>query len=203
MGLTTPRAQGSNPSATARLTVGSASHPPLSQSLHTLQVPSQVQDANSDWRRTQGARPQGAFGACAESNTLARRAPRMPGTQPQCLGRSLARGRGALVAPPVAGMKAWGIAAASSSLQRHGMPAEPAPAPAPRGGAAPAHSMCSGLGPDPRDSACGPRSRTPRREPGRAAVHAPPAPRGRYCRSPPPLPFPQPWDAGVAVTSGL
>lgn len=86
-------------------------------------------------------------------------------------------------APLPSGMKGWGLAAASSSFQRHGMPAEPGPAPAPRGEVAPAHPVLSGLGLDPRDS---PRCRlrpccpTARKEVGRAAVRAPPAPHGRY-----------------------
>ncbi|XP_068414704.1 magnesium transporter MRS2 homolog, mitochondrial isoform X3 [Eschrichtius robustus] len=78
-------------------------------------------------------------------------------------------------------MKGWGLAAASSSLQRHGMPAEVGPAPAPRGEVAPAHPVRSGLGLDPRDSLrcrLRPRCPTARKEVGRAAVRAPPAPHG-------------------------
>ena len=86
-------------------------------------------------------------------------------------------------APPLSGMKGWGLAALSSLLQRHGMPAEPGPAPAPCGGAAPAYPVCSGLGPDPRHSPrrrLRPRHRIARKEAGRAAVLVPPAPRDRY-----------------------
>lgn len=94
-----------------------------------------------------------------------------------------ARGREVPAAPPLSGMKGWGLAAPSSPLQRHGMPAEPGPAPAPCGGAAPAYPVCSGLGPDPRHSPrrrLRPRHRIARKEAGRAAVLVPPAPSDRY-----------------------
>ena len=102
--------------------------------------------------------------------------------------RAPAWGREGPAAAPLSGMKGWGSTAPSSSLQRHGMPAGPGPAPAPRGGAAPAQPVRSGLGPDPRHSPrrrLRPRHRIARKEAGRAALLAPLAPRDRY-RSPRP-----------------
>lgn len=92
---------------------------------------------------------------------------------------------------PPSGMKGWGLVSAFSSLQCHGMSAEPGPAPTPRGGASPAHFMGFGRG-APRD-----RRRTARKQADRAAVRILPAPLGRYCPPRPAAP-----DAGLAVTSG-
>lgn len=70
-------------------------------------------------------------------------------------------------------MTVCGAAAASAWFQRHGVPAEPAPVPAVRGGAAPAQPLCPGPGPDVA------RRWAPGREQGCAAVQTPPAPPGR------------------------
>lgn len=70
-------------------------------------------------------------------------------------------------------MTGWGVAAASASFQRHGMPAEPAPVPAVRGGAAPAQPVCSGLRPNMA------RCWATWKEPDRASVQTPPAPPSR------------------------
>lgn len=124
--------------------------------------------------------PKGPFRACAGSKAQARRTLRVRGGR----GRSRAPAWGHVVPadPLVFGMTSWGLAAASASLQRYGMPAEPTPAPVVRGGAAPTQPVCYGLRPDSA------RRWTTWREPGFAAVPTPSAPPGRYCPAPPALP---------------
>lgn len=145
--------------------------------LHPAPVPPYVTGTE------QKDRSPGPFRACAGSNTQARRTLRVRGRQGGT--RAPARGHAVPADPPVSGMTSWGLAAASAWLQRYGMPAEPAPAPVMRGGAAPAQPVCYGLRPDSA------RRWTTWREPGRAAVQTPSAPPGRYCL-PPVLPAASP-----------
>lgn len=156
--------------------------------LHPAPVPPYVTGTE------QKDRSPGPFRACAGSNTQARRTLRVRGRQGGT--RAPARGHAVPADPPVSGMTSWGLAAASAWLQRYGMPAEPAPAPVMRGGAAPAQPVCYGLRPDSA------RRWTTWREPGRAAVQTPSAPPGRYCLPPSParrLSAPGRWNAGPSL----
>lgn len=144
--------------------------------LHPAPVPPYVTGTE------QKDRSPGPFRACAGSNAQARRTLRVRGRQGGT--RAPARGHAVPADPPVSGMTSWGLAAASAWLQRYGMPAEPAPAPVMRGGAAPAQPVCYGLRPDSA------RRWTTWREPGRAAVQTPSAPPGRYCLPPQSCPPP-------------
>lgn len=109
--------------------------------------------------------------------------PKVPPKRAQDVAQALARGRAVRAEPPATGMTECGAAAACAWCPRHGVSAEPAPAPAERGGAAAARPLCPGPRPDVA------RRGAARRERGCAAVPTAPAPPARYC---PPAPKLQP-----------
>uniref|UniRef100_A0A8C0K893 Uncharacterized protein n=1 Tax=Canis lupus dingo TaxID=286419 RepID=A0A8C0K893_CANLU len=99
-------------------------------------------------------------------------------------------------------MKGWGVAALSS-LQRHGMPAEPQPAPAQRRGAASPHAVCSGPGPDPRGASrvrLRPRGPCSSGGPGLRRSASPSGPAWQVLRAPA---RPGPARARLAATQAL